>query len=62
METAISMSSVTKDMMRVTRGMDTVLTTMNPERITRVMDKFDKQFEDLDVASSYQVSTGHAIS
>jgi len=56
------MSSVTKDMMRVTRGMDTVLTTMNPERITRVMDKFDKQFEDLDVASSYQVSTGHAIS
>jgi len=53
-ETAVNMSSLTKDMMRVTTGMDSVLTTMNPERITKVMDKFERQFEDLDVATAYQ--------
>ena len=30
---------LTKDMVRVTRGMDSVLQTMNPEKITMVMDK-----------------------
>ena len=31
-----------------------VLRTMNPERISKVMDKFERQFEDLDVVSAYQ--------
>ena len=30
--------------------------SMNPERIAAVMDKFEQQFEDLDVQSSYMES------
>eukprot|EP00941_MAST-03F_sp_MAST-3F-sp1_P002759 g2759.t1 len=52
-ETAVRMDTLTKDMFRVTKGMDNVLQTMNPERISMVMDKFERQFEDLDVASAY---------
>lgn len=53
-QTAVQMNTMTKDMFKVTQGMDSVLKTMNPESIARVMDKFERQFEDLDVASAYQ--------
>ena len=53
-ETAVRMNSLTKDMIKVTKGMKGVLRTMNPERISKVMDKFERQFEDLDVVSAYQ--------
>merc|ERR1711934_503461 len=33
--------------------MNGVLESMNPELISKVLDKFEKQFEDLDVVSSY---------
>jgi len=53
-ETAVRMNTLTKDMIKVTKGMKGVLRTMNPERISKVMDKFEQQFEDLDVVSAYQ--------
>ena len=37
----------------VVKGMDKVLATMNIEKISKVMDKFEKQFEDLDVQTKY---------
>merc|ERR1712150_118206 len=43
----------TKSMKGVVKGMDRVLDSMNPELISKVLDKFEKQFEDLDVVSSY---------
>merc|ERR1740133_51178 len=53
-ETAVRMNSLTKDMKKVTVGMNSVLRSMNPEKISKVMDKFERQFEDLDVISAYQ--------
>jgi charged multivesicular body protein 1 len=61
-ETAVRMNTLTKDMFKVTKGMDGVLQTMNPERISMVMDKFERQFEDLDVASAYAENSMNASS
>eukprot|EP01009_Symbiontida_sp_KSa7_P001805 NODE_1420_length_605_cov_597.589928_g1131_i0.p1 GENE.NODE_1420_length_605_cov_597.589928_g1131_i0~~NODE_1420_length_605_cov_597.589928_g1131_i0.p1 ORF type:complete len:154 (+),score=33.13 NODE_1420_length_605_cov_597.589928_g1131_i0:26-463(+) len=57
MDTAIKMNMVTKSMAGVVKGMDKVLTTMDPDRITRIMDKFEQQFEDMDVASEHMESS-----
>lgn len=35
----------------VTAGLDKAMKSMNLEQISQVMDKFEKQFEDLDVHS-----------
>ena len=35
------------------KGMDKVLKSMDTEQLTAVMDKFEKQFEDMDVKSAY---------
>jgi len=51
--TAVTMRNVTGNMAQVVRGMDRAMESMNPERISAVMDKFETQFEDLDVQSSY---------
>merc|ERR1719284_1069902 len=37
----------------VVRGMDKVLGSMNVEQISKVMDSFEKSFEDMDVRSEY---------
>jgi len=43
--------------------MDKVLKTMDPSKISEIMDKFEKQFEDLDVSSEYmQNSMGNTTS
>lgn len=52
-QTAVTMRSVTGNMTQVIRGMDKALQTMNLERISMVMDKFENQFEDLDSSTSY---------
>lgn len=48
-EMAIKMNMLSKTMMGVTAGMDAILGTMDPEKIEKVMAKFEKQFEDMDV-------------
>lgn len=39
----------------VVRAMDAAMKSLNLEKISALMDKFEKQFEDLDVQSSYMV-------
>ena len=53
LDTAIKMQMVTKSMGAMVKGMDKVLTSMNPEAISRLMDTFERQFETLDVTSEY---------
>jgi len=53
LESAIKMQQVTKSMGNVVKGMDKVLGSMNVEAITKVMDQFEKSFEDMDVRSEY---------
>lgn len=52
-QTAVTMRSVTGNMTTVIKGMDKALQTMNLERISLVMDKFETQFEDLDALANY---------
>ena len=51
METAVRMQQVTKSMAGVVQGMDQALKSMDLEKISKLMDKFDKTFEDIDVQS-----------
>ncbi|EPY41995.1 charged multivesicular body protein 1 [Angomonas deanei] len=53
MDTAIKMKMVTKNMGDMVKGMDKVLKTMDPEKISKLMDQFEKQFETMDVTSAY---------
>jgi len=40
-------------MANIVRGMEQALQTMDMQKITMVMDKFEQQFEDLDVQGQY---------
>ncbi|KEG07255.1 charged multivesicular body protein 1 [Trypanosoma grayi] len=53
LDTAVKMKMVTKGMGQMVKGMDKVLHSMNPEMISKLMDKFEKQFETMDVTSEY---------
>lgn len=48
---------VTNSMAGVVRAMDAAMKGMNLEKISSLMDKFEQQFEDLDVQSSYMENT-----
>lgn len=48
---------VTGSMASVVKGMDRAMESMNLEKISMVMDKFETQFEDLDVQTSYMEGT-----
>ncbi|GAA5982661.1 hypothetical protein JCM5350_002139 [Sporobolomyces pararoseus] len=64
-ETAVTMRSVTGSMTAVVKNMDRAMQDMNLERISAVMDKFESQFEDLDVQTGYlegTLSSDNAIS
>lgn len=47
------MRTVTGSMAQTVRGMDIALKSMDLEKIGAVMEKFESQFEDLDVVSGY---------
>merc|ERR1712137_1179310 len=51
LESALKMQQVTKSMGQVVKGMDKVLNSMNVEQISKVMDQFERSFEDMDVRS-----------
>jgi len=57
LESAIKMQQVTKSMGSVVKGMDKVLSSMNVDAITKVMDQFERSFEDMDVRSEYVEQT-----
>lgn len=56
-ETAVTMRQVTGNMTSVVKGMDKAMESMNLERISMVMDKFENQFTDLDVQTSIMEDT-----
>ncbi len=60
LETAVRMNAVTKSMQGVVKGMDKGLSAMNVEEISKIMDKFESQFEDLDVKAEYMEGTMNA--
>ncbi|KAJ8597424.1 hypothetical protein M405DRAFT_877014 [Rhizopogon salebrosus TDB-379] len=64
-DTALKMRQVTGNMTSVVKGMDKAMNTMNLEQISLVMDKFEAQFADLDVQTSYMedaISSTTAVS
>uniref|UniRef100_A0A7S1Z7S6 Uncharacterized protein n=1 Tax=Trieres chinensis TaxID=1514140 RepID=A0A7S1Z7S6_TRICV len=52
-ETAVRMNQVTSSMKGVVKGMEKGLQSMNIEQLSATMDKFESQFEDLDVKTQY---------
>lgn len=52
-QTAISMGTLKTNMNGVVKGMDTVMASMNVEKISQTMDQFEKHFEDMDVRAAY---------
>jgi len=52
-ETAVRMGQLNKSMGGVVKGMDKVLASMDVDKISKTMDTFEQQFEDLDVRSAY---------
>ena len=57
LDTAIKMKMITKSMGSMVNGMDKVLQGMNPEQISKLMDKFETQFETMDVTAEYMQSS-----
>jgi len=56
-QAALTTRQVTNSMAGVVRAMDAAMKGMNLEKISTLMDTFEKQFEDLDVQSSYMENT-----
>jgi len=52
-QTAVTMQRVSMNIGEVVKGMDIAMNAMDLEKISTIMDKFEKQFEDLDVAAGY---------
>ncbi len=53
MQTAVQMNQVTQSMKGIVSGVDKVLQAMDPAQISKVMDRFEKQFDDMDVVSDH---------
>lgn len=56
-QSALTTRKVTQSMAGVVKAMDAAMKSMNLEKISNLMDKFENQFEDLDVQSSYMENT-----
>ena len=54
------MGQVTDGMKGVVKGMDKGLASMDINKISQLMDKFEHQFEDLDVKTQYMEGTMNA--
>ena len=59
-ETAVRMGQVTDGMKGVVKGMDRGLASMDINKISQLMDKFEQQFEDLDVKTQYMEGSMNA--
>lgn len=56
-QSAMAMKQVTKTMGGVVKGLDKALSSMDLQKVQAIMDKFEGQFEDLDVHTSVLEST-----
>mmetsp|Transcript_21016 Transcript_21016/g.21701 ORF Transcript_21016/g.21701 Transcript_21016/m.21701 type:complete len:203 (-) Transcript_21016:230-838(-) len=57
LETAIRMQQINKAMGQTVKGMSHAMKSMDPEKIAKTMELFEKQFEDMDVRSGYMEDT-----
>ena len=55
-QSAMAMKGITKNMGSVVKALDQALNSMDLQKISAVMDKFESQFEDLDVRTSVSLS------
>uniref|UniRef100_A0A7S2XV96 Uncharacterized protein n=1 Tax=Fibrocapsa japonica TaxID=94617 RepID=A0A7S2XV96_9STRA len=53
LDMAVRQQQISGAMVGVTKGMDKAMKSMNLEKISAIMDKFEKQFEDMDVHAQY---------
>lgn len=51
-QTALTMKDVTKKMEGVTKALDKAMASMDLEQVSKVMEKFEQQFTDLDVRTT----------
>jgi len=51
-QSALTMKDVTKKMGEVTKALDKAMASMDLEQVSKVMEKFEQQFTDLDVRST----------
>jgi len=51
-QTAVTMKGVAKNMGQVVKALDKAVNTMDLQKISSVMEKFESQFEDMDVRTS----------
>lgn len=56
-QTAVTMKQVTSSMAGVVRAMEAALKSMNLEKIAQLMDRFEQQFENLDVQTQVMDET-----
>ncbi|XP_036121672.1 charged multivesicular body protein 1b-2-like [Molossus molossus] len=56
-QTAVTMGKVTKSMTGIVKSMDATLRSVNLEKISALMDKFEHQFETLDVQTQQREDT-----
>ncbi|KAL9644341.1 hypothetical protein ABK040_005800 [Willaertia magna] len=55
------MNTVIKSMGTVVKGMDKALQSMDPTKIGEIMDKFEQQFENLDVTTNFMESSMNTV-
>ena len=55
-QTAVTTQSVTSSMGNVVRSMSAAMKSMNLEKVSNLMDQFEKEFENLDVQSQVRFS------
>ncbi|XP_014391104.1 PREDICTED: charged multivesicular body protein 1a [Myotis brandtii] len=51
-QTAVTMKGVTKNMAQVTKALDRALSSMDLQKVSAVMDRFEQQVQNLDVHTS----------
>lgn len=61
-QTAVTMRNVTRNMTITVKGMDQAMQSMNLEQITKVMEKFEDQFEDLESSTDYYQTVANDMS
>ena len=48
-------------MQGVTKGLDKAMQSMDLEKVSKIMEKFEQQFEDLDVRTSVSLGCFHLV-
>jgi len=56
-QSAVTMKGVAKNMGSVVKSLDKAINSMELQKISAVMDKFESQFEDLDVRTSVSLNS-----